>query len=276
MSTASIVSALIEGAVESVGGEHLGLTSPPTEAPPSSAIPTSLSELNRQLSRTYDLSVTAAGRLGLPIIGSVSGGFERRVIVLERTAFREVPHGQAKYQYGYAIRLAITANRVTADMKLSLPFLAASAETGRIEGKWTLQVVGLAGPKIDAAILPPTDLNVETFVLAKQSLVKLINAVNDKSTTFSAARVGILKDSDLVEKELRIAVARAYALAGIARGRSASQAIGDLDVADGLTRDTIKDTYRELAGIADADEKPSDSSRAAAKQILGDVKVEPR
>ncbi len=122
-----------------------------------------MDDLSTQVLRVYDLSVTAAGQLNIPVVGSISGGTSRRVIVLERTAYKEIEKENTKYQYGYAIRLAITVNKLTAETKLTLPFLTASAELGQIEAKWILQVVGLAGPKIDSAILPPKELNLETF-----------------------------------------------------------------------------------------------------------------
>lgn len=276
MSTTSIVNAMIDGTAEHVSGDELAVNAAVAPSAPTNGIPTNLSELNQGLSRTYDLSVTAAGSLSIPVIGSVSGGFDRRVIVLERTAYKLVPQGNIEYQYGYAVRLAITVNKVAADMKLTLPFMAASAEIGRVEGKWILQVAGLAGAKVDAAILPPTELSVETFVLAKQSLTALINAVHDSETTFTATKVGVKKPADVVEREYRIAVGRAYALGRIHKGRNLNKALSELDTIDDILKDTITDTYKEYAGITSNNSVPSASVRAKARTTLGDVKVEPR
>ena len=276
MSATSIVEAMIDGSAEHVSGDQLAVNAVVAPSAPTGGIPTKLSELNQQLSRTYDLSVTAAGSLSIPVIGSVSGGFDRRVIVLERVAYKAVPQDEIEYQYGYAVRLAITVNKVTADMKLTLPFMAASAEIGRIEGKWTLQVFGLSGAKIDAALLPPTELSVETFVLAKQSLTALIDAVHDSTTTFNAAQIGVKKPAEVVEQEYRIAVGRAYALGRIRKGRNLSKALSELDTIDDVLKDTITDTYKEYAGITSNNGEPSVSVRAKAGITLGDVKVEPR
>lgn len=172
-------------------------------------IPSSLDDLIHTVTRTYDLSVTAAGDLKIPVIGGVGGGFNRRVVLLERSSFAPVEHDKVTYRYGYALRLAITVNKLSAQMQLSLPFLAASAEVGQIEGRWMLQVVGLAGDKIDRAILPPKELSVETFVLATQSLEKLISAVRHSSTSFSAAVLGVEWPTEVLKKDYRIAVGRA-------------------------------------------------------------------
>jgi len=144
-----------------------------------------LSDLQEQLNRSYDLTVSAALDLQIPVAGSGSGGFNRRVIVLERAAFNKVEPNDEKdseKHYGYAIRLCVTVNRWQANSKVSLPFLAASAQLGTIDAQWSLQVIGLKGKAIDHAILPPTELSVETFFLAKQSLEKLVQAINDSST----------------------------------------------------------------------------------------------
>ena len=159
---------------------------------------------------------------------------------------------------------------------MTLPFLAASAEIGTVEGKWILQVIGLAGPKIDAAILPPTELKVETFVLAKQSLTKVISAINDSTTNFSAVQVGVVKPIDIINHEYRLSVGKSYALGSIERGDNITEAIEELETSDSIIIDIIRDTYKEYAGITDANTRPSDSVREKARLTLGNVEVESR
>jgi len=275
MSTTSIVKAMIDGTAEHVSGDQLAVNALVASAPPVNGIPTSLSQLIHGITRVYDLTVTGAVSLNIPVIGGVSGEFDRRVIVLERTAYKIITHDDIEYWYGYAIRLIITVNKITADMKLTLPFMAASAELGRVEGKWTLHVAGLAGAAIDAAIMPPKALSVETFVLASQSLEALIKAVRVTGTTFTAVKVGVKKPADVVEREYRIAVGRSYALGRIHEGRKLSEALNDLDTYDDILKDTITDTYKEFAGITSNNVKPKASVRNKAGTILGPVVVEP-
>ena len=92
-------------------------------------IPQTIDELPIQISRVYDLSVTAAGQLNIPVVGSVTGGASRRVIVLERAAYKEIVKDNITYQYGYAIRLAITVNKLTADVKMTLSMAIPSARS---------------------------------------------------------------------------------------------------------------------------------------------------
>lgn len=239
-------------------------------------IPQNLDDLPIQVSRTYDLSVTAAGQLNIPVIGSVSGGFNRRVIVLERTAYKEIDRDTTKYQYGYAIRLAITVNRLTAEAKMTLPFLTASAELGQIEAKWILQVSGLAGSKIDGAVLPPKELNLETFVLANQSLDSLIKAVRDPTTVFKAQVVAVIKPADVIEREYLTSVGKIYALVRIEKGRKRGDALREIGTIRDEIRDAIVDTYKDFAGITGDAEVPSVTVRTQAAALISPVKVEPR
>ena len=112
-------------------------------------IPTTLGELGESLARSYDLTVTAASEAQIPVAGSVGGAFNRRVIVLERCAFKRIDLEDREQQFGWAIRLCVTVSRWEATTKISLPFLAASAQLGTIEAQWTFQVVGLAGKLLD-------------------------------------------------------------------------------------------------------------------------------
>ncbi len=80
--------------------------------PVSGEIPTSIDELTNGLSYTYDLSVTAALQLNIPIIGSVSGGIARRVVVAERCAFKPITQDGIERRYGYAIRMCVTVDKM--------------------------------------------------------------------------------------------------------------------------------------------------------------------
>jgi hypothetical protein len=148
-------------------------------------IPQTTDDLEELVSYTYDLTVRRAGEFNIPVVGSVSGGFDRRVVVYEWTRYKEVDGAQEiKCRYGYAIRFCLTVSKWDVQAKLSLPFLSAQAELGNLQASWLMQVRGLVGPKIDAAVLPPQELKVETFVIARQSLEAVIAAIADPSTRF--------------------------------------------------------------------------------------------
>jgi hypothetical protein len=237
-------------------------------------LPQTLADLASAESRSYDLSVTRAAELNIPVVGSVGGGWERRVVVLERVAYRRLAGGGGdELLYGYAIRLCVTVNKWDGAMKASLPFLAASAQFGQIQASWTLQVLGLSGPAIDKAQLPPSDLDVETFVLAKQSLTALIAAVHDPTTRFAAQCVATVKAADRVETELRQGVARTYALGRIERRVSVDDAIRRMSSADPLVNGAIDDVYT-LLGCNTPGARPDDAAAARARTLLGGVRAD--
>ena len=241
-------------------------------APPAARLPKKLDELSRARTYTYDLSVHAAGKLGIPILGSASGDYSRRVVVLERSAFKTIDYADITWRYGYAIRLALTVTKRKGDLKVNLPWLAASAELGQIEATWILEVVGLSGRVIDQATITPTQLNVETFVIAKQSLERLIDAVRHKDTVFTAEVVGVDRPVDVVEREYLVGAARSYALSRIEKGRTLKQALHDIGSERELVTDAIADAYKEYAEITTRGRKPSGVVRAKAKDLLGKLK----
>lgn len=236
-------------------------------------IPTKLSDLVYSLSNVYDLSVTAAQDLSIPVIGSVSGGQNRRVVVLEAKRWNEIELTNSTAQYGYAIRLAITTNKLEANMKLNLAYLAAAAQVGMIEASWTMYCIGLSGKPIDDALIPPKELSVETFVLAKQSLEAILKAVWDPETKFSAVKVAEIMSADQLRKEYFKNIARAYALGRLERGRTLAQAINDLGTAQPTFTGHLSEFYKSFAGIVKPDDAIPSEVRQRARAFLQTVDV---
>jgi hypothetical protein len=234
------------------------------------AIPKTIGELTNAVTRAYDLSTTRAGELNIPIVGSVGGGLNRRVVVLERAAYKIlIGTSGTEYHFGYALRLCLTVNKWDANMKISLPFLAASAQIGQVEASWMLNVAGLAGPKISAAIAPPAELNVETFVIAKQSLSSLIDAVNDASTIFVASQLLKIEPAAQRDANFRKGAAKTYALSRIARRASLADALKRIRSTDAAVNDSISDTYFILVGGAQTDPPSEDAARKARDLLIG-------
>jgi hypothetical protein len=239
-----------------------------------SDLPKKLSDLTASVVRTYDLSVTGAGELSIPVVGSIGGGYNRRVVVLERAAYKVVMgHSGAEYHYGYAIRLCLTINKWDANLKVSLPFLAASAQMGQVEAAWMMQILGLAGVKIDEGIAPPNELSVETFVIAKQSLQALIEAVNDPTTVFAAHQIAKLESATIRDEAFRRGVVKAYALSRVARRASLQETLNRLQTGDPVANDSIRDTYDAIAPGGPGD-RPSEEAARKARDLLGRIEAD--
>ena len=236
-------------------------------------IPQSRRELGELISYSYDLSVRKAAALNIPVVGTVSGGLNRRVIVLEWTRFKSLfDDARIEYRYGYVIRFCLTVNKWDMQSQLRLPFLTAQAEIGNIQASWLMQIRGLTGPKIDAAVLPPQELKVETFVIAKQSLEKIITAANDADTTFIPGILLSKINPSTPENEYWLSAVRAFALFNIRSGKSRSAVIAKLGNNDPGVVDEIEEVYINL-GLEDPIQIPSANIREKAKSILHGIRV---
>ena len=230
-------------------------------------IPQTIDELGELESYTYDLTVTAAGKLNIPVVGSVSGGTERRVVVFEWAQFKKLFDGEVEYRYGFLIRFCLTVSKWNANAKLTLPFLAAEAEIGEIRAAWLMQVRGLAGTPISSVILPPQDLKVETFVIAKQSLDAAIKAIRDPGTKFVPGTLLSKIDPTTPETIYSNAAVRAFAVSSIRRGRTRASAESRLGSTDPISNDLITEVYDSF-GIIAPDTVPDANSKASATKIL--------
>lgn len=256
-----------------VGLEPLGA---PGECPgcDPAEIPQTIDELGELVSYTYDLTVRRAGELSIPVVGSLAGGFDRRVVVYEWTRYKEISGaGGIRCLYGYVIRFCLTVSKWDAQVKVSLPFLSAQAELGNLQATWLMQVRGLVGPKIDAVVLPPQELKVETFVIARQSLEQVIAAVADPTTQFRSgilvARISPLSP----EAGYWRAAVQAFAIDSVRRGRARSDAQSRLGSSDSADWDTITEAYTYL-GVADPNANPGSPAREQAERLLRGVRVD--
>jgi hypothetical protein len=237
-------------------------------------IPQTIGDLEELISYTYDLTATRALELGIPVIGSGSGGFDRRVVILEWTQYKPLfDDKHIEFRYGYVIRFCLTVSKWDAKAKITLPFLTAQAELGSIEASWLMQVRGLNGPKIDEVILPPQDLKVDTFVIAKQSLEKAIKAVNDPTTRFKPGVLLSRIDPTSAEVAYWLSAVRAFGLYSIRKGRTGAAAKARLASEDPAANDALTEVYGSL-GLLDPTQTPSTAARDRAGLILHGISAD--
>jgi hypothetical protein len=237
-------------------------------------IPQTMDELGELLSFTYDLTATQAGQLNIPVVGSVGGGISRRVIIFEWTRYKSLfGTNNVECRYGYVIRFCLTVNKLDAQGKLNLPFLSAQAELGNIQASWLMQVRGLVGPKLDSVILPPQDLKVETFIIAKQSLEAAIRAISDPSTRFIPGILVSKVDPNSKESLYRLSAVRAFALSSLKRGRTGADTQGRLASTDPADIDAITEAYT-FCEVANPAEKPSAAAREKASRLLNGISAD--
>jgi len=261
------------GGVLPVGFEPVGALA---DTPPvaDGGVPQRMADLGELLSYTYDLTARRAGELSIPVAGSVQGGADRRVIVYEWTRYKaHTDSSGVELRYGFVVRFCLTINKVDATAKLSLPFLSAQAQMGQIEAAWMMQVRGLTGPKINAVVLPPQELSVETFVLAKQSLEKVISAIDDASTKFVPGILLARVDPATPATLYWLGAVRAYAFYCVTKNRSRTEAIVRLGASDPGVADTISEAYQYL-GLSDPTTTPPETAKTQARSILRNIKAD--
>ncbi|HEY7613028.1 MAG TPA: hypothetical protein VH764_08530 [Gemmatimonadales bacterium] len=237
-------------------------------------IPKTPSELGELLVHAYDLTARRALELNIPVAGSVSGGYDRRVVVWEWMRYK-VLTGDAgrECHYGYVIRFCVTINKWEGQGRLSLPFLSAQAQLGSIEASWMMQIRGLVGPALDKQVLPPRELNVETFVIARQSLEAVIKAIDDPTTKFVPGTLIASIDPTTPEIEFWRAAVRAFAVENVRRGRTRSDAQGRLGSTDPVDYDLLAEVYG-FFGMANPKDQPGTGARELAERILRGMRVE--
>jgi len=237
-------------------------------------IPKSFDDLGELISSTYDLSVRRAGELNIPVVGTVSGGYNRRVVVYEWTRYKTLRGtDDIECRFGYVIRFCLTVSKWDAQTKVSLPFLSAQAELGNIQASWLMQIRGLAGRKIDEAVLPPQELKVETFVIARQSLNAVIKAINEPSTKFVSGILLARINPFSQESKYWTAAVQAFAVDCVRRRRKRVEAQVRLGSSDLSDRDLITEVYA-FFGINDPGKKPGIRASDKAKSLLRGLQVD--
>lgn len=237
-------------------------------------IPQTPDKLGELISLTYDITVRRAGELDIPVVGMVSGGFNRRVVVYEWTRYKTLcGTGGIECRFGYVIRFCLTVSKWDAHAKTSLPFLSAQAELGNIQASWLMQVRGLVGPRIDEVVLPPQELKVETFIIARQSLIAVIKAINDPTTKFVPGILLARINPVSQESKYWAAVVQAFAMDSVRRRRTRADAQTRLGAISSSDNDLITEVYA-FFGIEDPDEKPGSGAREHAASILRGLHVD--
>ena len=236
-------------------------------------IPQTTDELGELMVLAYDLTVKAAVDLNIPVIGTVGGGYNRRVVVYEWTRYKAVSdEDDVDHWYGYTIRFCLTVSEWNVDVGVSLPFLAAQAEMGQIQACWLMQVRGLTGA-IDDVVLPPQDLDVETYVLAKQSLEAVIGAIKDPDTKFVPGVLLAKVDPATTETEYWYSAVRAFALHQISVGRTMAIARSRLRTTDPMAIDIVTSVYNYFE-IKDPNAPIPSGDSAVARQLLGGIRAD--
>lgn len=256
-------------------GEAPQSTLPPLGSRPFASIPncatiptaTELDELDK---RRFESDASFAGSLSQGLFSGSGGG--RRLVVVEdfyRGKYCTAPSGE-RLLYGAAVRLRVGISEIKAEMKLTLPFIAASAEVGSARAFYHLSVRGYTGPDIADLIPEPGDFNVETYVGLMDKITKIQKLLTSDIANIKPVRLAVeLPDND-AGFVLRSSVGTTWALSQIADGKNLNDALHAYQWSDEASS-AITATYHKL-DIADGNQPHGDATRAA-QALLGRLRL---
>lgn len=118
----------------------------------------------------YVLDAKTAGELGLTFL-SAEAAKKTTIIIQEYSMYRPLTIDKNTERFGIGIRLFITVNEKSSKMgTLSIPALAAKAESSKLEATIRLQVIGISGEAITNATPMPSELNFSTLMEMYQKM----------------------------------------------------------------------------------------------------------
>jgi hypothetical protein len=217
----------------------------------------------------HRLETDLAGSLGFSV-GMAKGSLNSRTLVAEfsRSKTIEVEGGFARY--GVAARLVVNVRNFEASANLTLPFVAAQAQYGRLEAYADISVEGYTGDEAGDLFPPFSAFDVETYVKLMDALTAMKGAIGKHQENIRPVQLWAWADvpAEQADDKLTRAVGSAWALTAVAEGwplQKATEKYRDQD--DSVAKKAIESVYAEL-GIDDPDAAPADDPRQHAKHLL--------
>ena len=213
--------------------------------------PPCAADLDQWLQHSFSLDANLAAELNIPFGFSGSANGRQRVFVLESSRSKEctAADGATMVRYGVAVRLAVKASNLSAEMNLSLPLLAAETQIGRAQTESTLLVNGYVGTDLAPLLPKPGLFDVEKYAELMDAIGKIQELINREVTNIRPVPLQVAprqgQEPDLVDQ----ALGTVWALSRMADGDSLQQATRDFPMPHrrGALM-AIESTYAEASG----------------------------
>jgi hypothetical protein len=223
-----------------------------------------VSELSEVQSRSYSLTSDMAGKLKIQV-AELSASRSSSVSVLEWSKHKDIQQDDGSiHRWGCAARFCVSVNKMQGQGSMALPFLAAEAQLGKIEAQWTMQLRGVSGEKIEKLVLPPSPLDVETYVVANQAMSQIAATFHDDTTVLKPMFLHRLETRSGDEQH-RDAALRTFILSGMAHGRSVAY------ISARLPQGSEKVLQEMLSALNAAGEPIPEEVRQKARAIMADL-----
>ncbi len=236
----------------------------------------------RALPNTYEditfLSRSAALSLGINL-GSLSATGEQRVWISEKSIYKDCAASDGSLiRMGASVRLLVHFSALKADVKLTLPLIAAEAQLGNTEARVSLSVLGYIGSIPKDYQIPWQPFNVESYAVIMERAGKVRDLVFSDLQSISPVPLAVPSPVDITDDTMVMAIGRAWALSNISDGRSCSDAKQRLpeQLANTAATDAISQTYAQLLKSKTCDgAKPDPIAQATASQLIGGLRLDP-
>jgi hypothetical protein len=229
--------------------------------------PQGASDLGQRIFSDGVASFSAAAELGVPGLGSGDAKKRNLLWVREEARWKVCrTSGGTKVRVGVAARQVVRISSTEASVKLSLPWLAASATLGQLEASQTVTVAGYVGDLPRDSRPKWSELGVESYQAALGRFEKLTDHVFKDTANFRPELLGEFTWSS--SAEVGQAVGTLWAMMQIARRVNCIAAVERLPEAFRDSDDAqqaVKDAYRNAADQEGCNtEGPSQEASARA------------
>lgn len=238
--------------------------------PEECAEPPKAEELSDWNQYDYDLDARMAAKLGFGF-GGLNISSSQRLLVREFTRSKVCSGEDGKrYRYGTAVRLIVKVNNIAGGGSLTLPFVAAETQFGRMEASSSLKVIGYVGSQL-AGILPPfRTFNVDAYAEMSTKMNEVKRLIGEDVENVRPEKLGVEVDSDEQQMDVKEALGLIWGLTCAAKGKSCKEARDEYpDREDPSAIRGIQAAYDRLpSSTGCSQKKPTRIQRVTAQEEL--------
>jgi hypothetical protein len=224
------------------------------------------------VSDTLSISVAATIGLGTIFKGSISAGdrafFFDAMTFTDKYEEREVNRLIAATRWGIGLRVLLRVTDVKIDTSLNFGLVGAAVALGRASARYEIEGIGI-GTEGMLIVLEEVsglgDFTFETYLKLNGSVIKrLANYIKDHKSELEPQPIAVALNKPIDP----ILTARSvyYAMASIGDRLALRDAIARADPS--VDRDTLRNTYVQIATVRDDAEQPSRDAEEAADRWL--------
>lgn len=145
-------------------------------------VPTSMRELSSGMKKVfYQFTSNNAANLKLFGIANASLGKKEVMVIVDFMQYKDNNCKETKIRYGVGARLFLNIKKAQGGINVTdLAKLAAGVEYGKAAVTYSIEVIGLTGDKIRAALPSAGDFNVEAYAKVISAVDKIQMLASDK------------------------------------------------------------------------------------------------